>query len=105
MVNATSALENAETSAIGRALASLGLGGTEFASADEVARALSGGKPTAGLRESDMADYRAAIEACESVEDIKVVLMQAKKRATQEQMATLTSAATQRKTSLQKVAA
>lgn len=43
-INKTSALENAETSAIGRALAALGLGGTEFASADEVARAVSGQK-------------------------------------------------------------
>lgn len=39
-INKTSALENAETSAIGRALAALGLAGTEFASADEVAEAL-----------------------------------------------------------------
>lgn len=41
-INRTSALENAETSAIGRALAAFGLGGTEFASADEVARAVAG---------------------------------------------------------------
>ena len=40
-VNETSALENCETSAIGRALASAGFGGTEFASADEVANAIS----------------------------------------------------------------
>lgn len=40
-INRTSALENAETSAIGRALAALGMGGTEFASADEVANAIS----------------------------------------------------------------
>ena len=46
-INKTSALENCETSAIGRALASLGIGGTEFASADEVARAVSGEKGTA----------------------------------------------------------
>ena len=39
-INRTSALENAETSAIGRALAAFGLGGTEFASADEVANAI-----------------------------------------------------------------
>lgn len=39
-INKTSALENAETSAIGRALAALGLGGSEFASADEVAQAI-----------------------------------------------------------------
>lgn len=51
-INATSALENAETSAIGRALAALGLGGTEFASADEVAHAITSKsgviKPTDG---------------------------------------------------------
>lgn len=35
-VNATSAIENAETSAIGRALASLGLHGGEYASSDEL---------------------------------------------------------------------
>lgn len=40
-INKTSALENCETSAIGRALASFGLAGTEFASADEVAQAIS----------------------------------------------------------------
>lgn len=40
-INRTSALENAETSAIGRALASFGMAGTEFASADEVAHAIS----------------------------------------------------------------
>ena len=36
VVNTTSALENAETSAIGRALASLGLAGGEYASANEM---------------------------------------------------------------------
>ena len=40
MINKTSALENAETSAVGRALAFFGLGGTEIASADEVASAI-----------------------------------------------------------------
>jgi len=39
-VNSTSALENGETSAVGRALAALGLGGGEYASADELAVAL-----------------------------------------------------------------
>jgi hypothetical protein len=45
-INKTSALENCETSAIGRALAGLGFGGTEFATADEVANAITG-KPQA----------------------------------------------------------
>lgn len=42
-INKTSALENAETSAVGRALAFFGLGGTELqiASADEVQRAIA----------------------------------------------------------------
>lgn len=39
-INRTSALENAETSAIGRALAAFGFGGTEFASANEVQGAI-----------------------------------------------------------------
>lgn len=47
-INDTSALENAETSAIGRALASIGLGGTEFASADELANALKQQGATGG---------------------------------------------------------
>lgn len=40
-INKTSALENAETSAIGRALAAFGLGGTEFATANEVQIAIA----------------------------------------------------------------
>jgi len=40
-INKTSALENAETSAVGRCLAMLGMGGTEIASADEVVNAIS----------------------------------------------------------------
>ena len=40
-INETSALENCETSAIGRALANFGLGDGEYASADEVANAIN----------------------------------------------------------------
>ena len=39
-INSTSALENCETSAWGRALSAYGLAGTEVASADEVANAI-----------------------------------------------------------------
>ena len=39
-VNSTSALENCETSAIGRALSSAGFAGSEYASADELAAAI-----------------------------------------------------------------
>ncbi len=40
-INATSALENAETSAIGRSLSAFGLSGSEYASANEVVNAVS----------------------------------------------------------------
>jgi hypothetical protein len=39
-INKTSALENCETSAIGRALAAIGFAGTEYASANEVSQAV-----------------------------------------------------------------
>ena len=52
-INATSALENAETSAHGRALAALGLGGTEFASANEVQNAIA-------LQDSEIKAYEGA---------------------------------------------
>ena len=39
-INKTSALENCETSAIGRALSAVGFGGTEYASANEVTDAI-----------------------------------------------------------------
>jgi len=40
-INSTSALEKCETSAVGRALAFMGFGGTEIASADEVVNAIN----------------------------------------------------------------
>ncbi|MGD9623970.1 MAG: hypothetical protein AB7U51_04865 [Arcobacter sp.] len=40
-INQTSAVENCETSSIGRALSNLGLGGSEYASANELENALS----------------------------------------------------------------
>jgi len=59
-INKTSALENAETSAVGRALAFLGLAGTEIASADEVVNAIS------QQREKQLyAQFTAATEAVE----------------------------------------
>ncbi len=46
-INQTSALENCESSAIGRALAAAGFGGSEYASADEVTRAIEAQDETA----------------------------------------------------------
>jgi len=44
-INQTSAVENCETSAIGRALAACGFAGTEYASADEVQNAIAQRSP------------------------------------------------------------
>jgi len=90
-INKTSALENAETSAIGRALACFGLGGTEFASADEVARAVTGQKPQAPAP----LDEVAVIEAMRNAETLPVLdkfYKNASTRATPEQMTTISAA-------------
>lgn len=52
MVNKTSALENCCTSAIGRALASCGLGGGEYASGFEVDNAINNKEPAPDLNRS-----------------------------------------------------
>ena len=54
-INRTSALENCETSAIGRALAAAGYGGEEYASADEVANAIAQQRET--VQVSDNVNY------------------------------------------------
>jgi hypothetical protein len=51
-INKTSHVENCETSAIGRCLAAFGLGGTEYASADEVANAIA--QQNSGPSEKEM---------------------------------------------------
>lgn len=78
-INKTSALENAETSAIGRALAALGYVGTEFASADEVANAITQQKafqtphkPSDGTMESLDADMKTVV--WETAEEVKVLM-------------------------------
>lgn len=56
-INKTSHVENCETSAIGRALAAFGLGGTEYASADEVANAIAQqSEAKAGISQKEVYD-------------------------------------------------
>jgi hypothetical protein len=71
-INATSALENAETSAIGRALAALGLGGTEFASADEVAHAMT--QKSGVIKPTDGAFNRCKPERRKIIADTAVLI-------------------------------
>lgn len=71
-INRTSALENCETSAIGRALAACGFAGTEYASANEVQNAIhqqetpvnpvSGHRFKNGEKEAIHAQVRACLE-------------------------------------------
>lgn len=70
-INKTSALENAETSAVGRALAFFGLAGTEIASADEVANAIGqqkGGEAVAYLIAHNVA-WRTHEHSCMAIRD------------------------------------
>ena len=64
-INQTSALENAETSAVGRALAMLGLTNDKIASAEEVSGAIvqSDQKLTAALTELDKASHLVAYQS------------------------------------------
>lgn len=75
-INKTSALENSETSAIGRALAAFGLGGTEFASADEVAHAITKKgvhKPSDGALERLSTDEQTQVKDIADEVKLKVV--------------------------------
>jgi len=72
-VNSTSALENAETSAIGRALAAAGFGGDEYASADEMMAALAKEDNLPGAVENvkpwldkDTPEWRGAVRAIQA---------------------------------------
>lgn len=72
-INRTSALENCETSAIGRALAAFGLGGSEYASANEVANAIhQQAEPKATDEDkkyiADAAEYIAGVPTVEQLE-------------------------------------
>jgi hypothetical protein len=62
-INSTSALENAETSAHGRSLAAAGLGGMEFASANEVQNAIH--------QQSNPEKFIKQIEESKNVEELK----------------------------------
>jgi len=91
-INSTSALENCETSAIGRALAGAGFGGSEFASANEVQNAIVQQKkePTKAIE---------AILAAPSIPALQVVFQAAVRQfnGDQEALSKITAAKDQRK--------
>jgi len=61
-INRTSALENCETSAIGRALAACGYGGTEYASANEVENAIH--QQTVKIPQKEQKDFMQQVSDC-----------------------------------------
>ena len=72
-INKTSAVENCETSAIGRALSAVGFGGTEYASANEVTDAII--QQTAMNASEELLNYNAAVrEHIASISAIKEAL-------------------------------
>lgn len=73
-VNSTSAVENCETSAIGRSLAVMGMTGSHIASAEEVERALEQQKEMAGL-ERVLAHNAAVRDNIESIVAVKAFLL------------------------------
>ena len=68
-INQTSAVENCETSAVGRALAFFGMAGTEIASADEVAGAINQQKQN----EVDEALMAHAVAVRENLDEIHMM--------------------------------
>lgn len=70
-INRTSALENCETSAIGRALANFGLGGGEYASADEVANAISQQGTAPRYNSISFDDIRTTLETLKTDAEVK----------------------------------
>lgn len=68
-INKTSALENCETSAIGRALANFGLGGGEYASADEIANAIKTQEP----KVASNVDFGFIKETLASIDDMESI--------------------------------
>lgn len=75
-VNMVAALENAETSAIGRALAAFGIGGSEFATAQEVLLAKAQQeeerkkKGTEFLEPKEVEEAVKSINACKSLDEL-----------------------------------
>lgn len=70
-INRTSALENCETSAIGRALANYGLAGGEYASADEVANAIAQQNTTPPKTNGTRLNFDDVRETLDAIDDIE----------------------------------
>jgi hypothetical protein len=89
-INKTSALENCETSAIGRALASVGFAGTEYASANEVSNAVI--QQNVMDATSEYIHYNNCVRSCfPTIYAIKKYIYENKLDSASEEWATLNS--------------
>jgi hypothetical protein len=77
-INKTSALENCETSAIGRALAACGYGGTEYASANEVENAIHQQKRSTSISDTVLDNVERAPDPI--IDDAEMAVRQALNR-------------------------
>lgn len=76
MANATSALENCETSAIGRGLANWKYSGNKRASREEMAKVARGVRPSNATKLGELMDL---VEAATTKEELRVIYADAKK--------------------------
>lgn len=92
MANQTAALENCETSAIGRALANLGYSGDKRASREEMEKANRQAPVPAQVPQTPPENWRALLDACKSVEAMQVLFeTQARRWFTDEVRAAFTA--------------
>ena len=76
MANATSALENCETSAIGRGLANWKYSGNKRASREEMAKVARGARPSNNAKQGELMDL---VAAATTKEELRVIYADAKK--------------------------
>lgn len=76
MANATSSLENCETSAIGRALANWKYSGNKRASREEMAKVARGARPSNTAKQGELMDL---VAAATTKEELRVIYADAKK--------------------------
>lgn len=99
-INNTSYVENCETSAFGRALSCLGIGGMEFASANEVLNAIYQQSNPAAVQES-IEDVIKEINKAESIDELMGIYKEASTKFDKVSLAKLKTYLTDRKNELE----
>jgi hypothetical protein len=92
MANKTSALENAETSAIGRALANMGLSGNKRASREEMSKVQRASTPVkaAAVAKQDDATWLEKLATVTSLDEARALYKDAQKTASKDVLTAIT---------------